>query len=294
MNDSELTALWLRITLAFGIGGSKKWQYIDIDDPKGSIDKLLSNMALQNDTHLKKYRNVSSKQIDSVISLCDKNNISVITPSDEEFPQKFRRLADPPSALFVLGDITKVADVPSVAVVGARDCCDYSVQVAEAFAGSFAGHRINVISGFARGVDRAAHLGALKEQGLTAAVLGCGILHDYPKGTMRMKRLIAEHGAVVSEYLPTTTPTKSYFKVRNRLISALADCVVVVEASKTSGSLNTVSHALEQGKEVFVIPPHDLFDTAFDGQSDLLLDGARIATHPEQIFEYLMDLYDLN
>ncbi len=293
MIDPELTALWLRITLAFGFGGSKKWQYIDIDDPKESIAKLSSNVALQNDRYINKYRNVSSKQIDSIIDLCKRNDIVIITPSDEEYPAKLRRLVDPPSALFLLGDVKKVFDVPSVAVVGARESCEYSQQLAKVFSSSLARHGVNVISGFARGIDRCAHVGALEQQGTTAAVLGCGILHDYPKGTMRLKRLIAEHGAVISEYLPTTTPAKEYFKVRNRIISGLSDCVLVVEASERSGSLNTVSHALEQGKDVFVIPPHDLFDTAFDGQSALLLDGAQIAVDPEQISDHLMRLYGL-
>ncbi len=291
MTDPALTALWLRITLAFGFGGYKKWQYIDIDDVKNSVEMLLSNPALQNDEHINKYKRLSSKQIDSIFETCKKNDISIVTPSDEEYPERFRHLPDPPSVLFVLGDIRSVSDVPSVAIVGARECCDYSASLSGTFAASLAEHGINIVSGFARGIDQRAHLAALEAGSVTTAFLGSGILRDYPKGTMRLKKLISEHGAVISEYLPTSFPTKQSFKVRNRMISALSDCVLVAEASSHSGALNTANHAAEQGKEVFVIPPHDLYDKRFDGQSELLLDGAQIAVHPDQIFEFLMELY---
>lgn len=293
MNNSELTSLWIRITLAFGIGGYKKWEYIDINDPENSVKKLLSDNALQNDHYICKLKSLSNKQVDSVLSACERNEISIITPSDEAYPKRFRHLSDPPSLLFVKGDLKSVADAPSVAIVGARKCCDYSSEVANAFATALAAHHVNIVSGFAEGVDRAAHLGALEAGGTTAAVLGSGIMYDYPKGTLRMKKLISEHGAVISEYLPTTGADKSHFKVRNRLISALADCIVVVEASDRSGALNTANHALEHGKEVFVVPPHDLFNKAFDGQSELLLDGAQLAVHPEQVFEHLVKLRQL-
>ena len=150
-----------------------------------------------------------------------------------------------------------------------------------------------MVSGFARGIDTAAHEGALAVEGSTVAVLGCGILHDYPRGTMRRKAEIAQRGAVISEYLPTSTPLAENFKVRNRLITGLADCVLVAEAGERSGSLNSAGHAANQGKELFVLPPHDIFSPSFKGQTALLEDGAQLALSPNDMLRYLRKNYSI-
>ena len=124
-------------------------------------------------------------------------------------------------------------------------------------------------------------------------MLGCGILHDYPRGTMRRKAEIAQRGAVISEYLPTSSPLAENFKVRNRLITGLADCVLVAEAGERSGSLNSAGHAADQGKELFVLPPHDIFSPSFKGQTALLEDGAQLALSPNDILRYLRKNYSI-
>ena len=182
--------------------------------------------------------------------------------------------------------------MPTVAIVGKREPDLYSQNVSKNFAEQLVkSASANIISGFAKGIDRASHFGAMNAGGLTTAVLGCGILYDYPYKSYDIKQQIARHGAVVSEYLPMTAPDRNSFKVRNRLISGMADCVLIVQAGSRSGALNTASHAAEQSKEVFVIPPANIYSECYEGQMQLLREGATLAISPDVILEYLNEMY---
>ncbi len=286
------TREWLRLHLAFGVTNAKKWEYIDIKRPSESLKAWLSFGALRDDVYVRKYKSLSSEQLDSIIDVCERHGILILTPESERYPKSLLEIANPPSVLFVLGDAKALSSV-CVAVVGARECCEYSAAAAGRFAYELADAGLAVVSGFARGTDSAAHEGALEAEGTTIAVLGNGILYDYPHGSMPLKRRIAQSGAVISEYLPTAKPAAENFKVRNRLLSGLCDCVLVTEASSRSGALNTAGHAAEQGKEVFVVPPSDLFDERFLGQSALLRDGATLALSPSDLICYVLELYDM-
>ena len=220
---------WLRLVCAFGASNSKMWRFIDPDYPAESFEMLSSSLALQNEPHVRAFKRVTSNQLDMIFECCERHNISVVTLSDDDYPERLREIDDPPALLFVLGNVSVLNDTPTAAVVGARDCCEYSAKAAGWFSSELATRGVCVVSGFARGIDTAAHEGALAVEGSTVAVLGCGILHDYPRGTMRRKAEIAQRGAVISEYLPTSTPLAEYFKVRNRLITGLADCELVGE-----------------------------------------------------------------
>lgn len=282
---------WLRVLLAFGASNIKRWDYIDFNDAERSIVKLLSNNTLQNDLYVLKYKSISSEQLDRITDICDRHGIDIVTPDDEDYPYELRFISNPPAVLFVLGKLGYIERCAGAAIVGARECSDYSSTVAYNFARGLAAEKVNVISGLAVGIDSAAHNGALDAGGVTTAVLGCGILYDYPKGSMPLKKRIAENGAVISEYLPTAKPAKENFKVRNRIVTGLSDCLLVVEAAEKSGALNSASHAAEQGRELFVTPPADLYDPAYAGQKALLNDGARLALDPSDIIEYLAEYY---
>lgn len=284
---------WLRLVCAFGASNSKMWRFIDPDYPAESFEMLSSSLALQNEPHVRAFKRVTSNQLDMIFECCERHNISVVTLSDDDYPERLREIDDPPALLFVLGDVSVLNDTPTAAVVGARDCCEYSAKAAGWFSSELATRGVCVVSGFARGIDTAAHAGALAVEGSTVAVLGCGILHDYPRGTMRRKAEIAQRGAVISEYLPTSTPLAENFKFRNRLITGLADCVLVAEAGERSGSLNSAGHAADQGKELFVLPPHDIFSPSFKGQTALLEDGAQLAFSPNDMLRYLRKNYSI-
>ncbi len=183
-----------------------------------------------------------------------KKEIFFLTEEDRRYPSRLKHLYDPPYALFVKGRLPK-EDVPSVAIVGARGCSEYGRSVARVLGRTLATHKAQVISGMALGVDSAAHAGAMAEKGDTFAVLGCGCDICYPRSSKNIyENIHAGEGGIISEFFPGTKPLPVVFPRRNRIISGLADVVVVVEAREKSGSLITADHALEQGKDVYAVP----------------------------------------
>ena len=202
----------------------------------------------------------------------------------EDYPEECRQLYQPPKRLFYKGSLP--LEEHRIAVVGARDCSLYGRSVARYFSASLAGRGIAVISGMARGIDGWAHQGALEGGGKTYAVLGNSAEICYPSEHSRLYRSIIRQGGVLSEYPPGTRARASFFPMRNRIISALAEGVLVVEARAKSGSLITADQALEQGKDVFVIPGR-VGDALSEGCNNLIKQGACLVTSPEEIVECL-------
>ncbi len=174
----------------------------------------------------------------------------------------------------------------AVAVVGARNCSLYGRKQARYFARSLAARGVRIISGLAAGIDAAAHEGALEGGGKTYGVLGCGTDLCYPKENYRLYRRVREEGGLISEYEPGTPPLPFHFPRRNRIISGLADLILVVEARVKSGALITADWALEQGKTVLAVPGR-LDDPLSAGCNRLIAQGAGIALSPEQLLEEL-------
>lgn len=203
--------------------------------------------------------------------------------------RRLGELPDPPTdQLYTRG--STVADAlraPTVAVVGARACSGYGAQVARTLAGEFGAAGVTVISGMARGVDAEAHRGALDADGLTVAVLGCGIDRDYPAAHAELARRIAEQGGVVSEYEPGVEPAPWRFPARNRIIAALADAVVIVEARNHSGALITVDLAMEIGRPIYAVPG-EITSLLSEGTNDLIRHGhATALTNADQVLAAL-------
>uniref|UniRef100_A0A7C1G4T7 DNA-protecting protein DprA n=1 Tax=Thermomicrobium roseum TaxID=500 RepID=A0A7C1G4T7_THERO len=196
----------------------------------------------------------------------------VLVYPDEEYPPLLREIASPPLALFVRGTL-EPRDVRAVALVGTREASNYGVQVARVFAAEFAQAGVTVVSGLARGIDRAAHEAALEAGGRTIAVLGTGIDVVYPAGHRGLAQRIVEHGALVTEFLPGTPPHAGNFPVRNRIISGLSLGVVVVEAPERSGALITANFALDQNRAVYAVPG-PIFSAGTSGILRLLREGA--------------------
>ena len=171
------------------------------------------------------------------------------------YPPLLATIHDPPPQLWLRGSAgAELLARPSVAIVGARACSSYGRTVARSLARDLAAAGVVVVSGMARGVDGEAHRGAVEGGGPTVAVLGCGIDRDYPAAHADLARRIAETGLLVSEYPTGVEPAPWRFPARNRIISGLSRAVVVVEARERSGALITVDFALEQGREVLVVP----------------------------------------
>lgn len=207
------------------------------------------------------------------------------------YPGRLRHIPDPPFALYVKGKLPKETK-PSVAIIGARACSEYGKAVAKHFGGCLGGAGIQIISGMARGIDGVAQLGALESNGKSFAVLGCGVDVCYPKENNNLYVKLQEMGGIISEYVPGTEPESKLFPPRNRIISGLADLILVIEARKRSGTYITVLQALEQGKEVYAVPGR-ITDSLSDGCNYLLSQGAGIAISPDSIIEELSQQYTL-
>lgn len=199
------------------------------------------------------------------------------------YPPLLSKIHDPPALLYVRGTLP-VSD--ALAVVGARRASSSGQRLTEEICRDLASRGITVVSGLARGIDTAAHQGALAGKGPTVGVLGCGIDRVYPPENAYLFEQVASAGAVISEYPPGTPPLPGHFPGRNRIISGLSRGVLVVEAAVGSGSLITVDFALEQGREVFAVPG-PVYAPASDGVNRLLKDGAHLVTDVGDILEVL-------
>src|SRR5256712_5440134 len=213
-----------------------------------------------------------------------------IALGDERYPELLRAIYDPPAVLYCDGSV-EPGDRQAVAIVGTRQATPYGLRITETLAGELSALGFTILSGFARGIDAAAHRAALAAGGRTIAVLGCGLDVDYPPGHASLHAEIAGSGAVLTEFAPGTPPRATNFPRRNRIISGLALGVVVVEAAEDSGSLITARLALEQGREVFAVPGSIDAPTS-RGPHGLLKQGAKLVETVDDIVEELLPQLD--
>lgn len=207
----------------------------------------------------------------------------------QAYPEGCRQIYDPPKKIFYKGSMPE--EKLCIAVVGARSCSHYGKEMARSFASSLAKAGVGVVSGMARGIDGWAHQGALEGGGKTYAVLGNSAEICYPKEHERLYRSILKNGGILSEYPPGTKAAAPFFPMRNRIISALSNGVLIVEARTKSGSLITADLALSQGKDVFVIPGR-VGDALSEGCNNLVKQGACLVTSPEEILGYYGVVYE--
>ena len=212
-------------------------------------------------------------------------HLTPIAWSDSSYPPALAAIIDPPPVLWVRGRVDALAR-PAVAIVGSRAGSPYALAVAERLAADLSARGLAIVSGLARGVDSAAHRGALAERGVTLGVLGSGADIVYPREHTALAAEMAASGALVSELAPGTPPKPFFFPRRNRIISGLSRAVVVIEAGEKSGSLITARMALEQGREVLAVPGNVLTGRN-RGAHALLRDGAKIVETADDIFEEL-------
>ncbi len=280
-------ALWLHGVERIGKAGAQKLLEC-FGSPKAvyeagekELSPLLTQGALESILHARK------KDVQGEYETLLKKGISFVPFYHPLYPEKLYAIPDRPFGIFVKGSLPGKGE-KSVAIIGARDCSEYGRYVAECFAGELAGKGIRIISGMARGIDGIAGRKALDAGGRTYAMLGCGVDICYPPFHRDLYRGICEGGGVISEYPPGTEPHPGLFPPRNRIISGLADAVLVIEARLKSGTLITVDMALEQGREVYVVPGR-ITDRLSDGCNRLLLQGAGAALSPAQLIKELSE-----
>lgn len=212
-----------------------------------------------------------------------KSDIKVISILDSAYPKNLKEIYDPPVVLYIKG-VLKESDGISISIVGTRTSSYYGLSQAEKFSYQLASRGITVVSGMARGIDSAAHNGALKAKGRTIAVLGSGLSVVYPPENKDLFDKISSSGAVISEFPMETPPDRENFPRRNRIISGLSLGTLVIEAARNSGSLITTGFALEQGREVFALPGNISSKGSF-GTNRLIKEGAKLVEDIEDIIE---------
>jgi DNA processing protein len=216
---------------------------------------------------------------------CREQGVTVLVESQLEYPESLRTIPDPPGVLFVRGTILP-SDGLAVAIVGTRHATQYGVAQAERLAAGLARSGYTIVSGLARGIDAAAHRGAMKAKGRTLAVLGSGVLNIYPPEHAQLASEIIAQGALIGENPPGSPPLSGAFPQRNRIITGLSLGVIVVEASERSGALISARHAMEQGREVFAIPGRVDSRTS-RGCHRLIRDGAKLVENIDDVLEEL-------
>jgi DNA processing protein len=260
-----------------------KLHYLDIEiNEIYQIVKSINKASLK--TLLgKKYSQYDKLDIVRIKQELKNNNIEYLTILDDLYPEKLTNIYMPPLVLFYQGNLSLLKE-KIIAVIGARDYSNYGKNVTEAFVTRLVRHHIHIISGLAYGIDTIAHKTCLKANGYTIAVLGSGIKQIYPKEHQSLAVEIGNNHLLISEYPPYAYARKTHFPFRNRIVSALSDGVLVIEAKERSGTLITCDYALDQGRDIFVIPNHIYAENSV-GTNNLIKQGAVLVTNIYDIFE---------
>ncbi len=275
--DSKID--WVALSLVTGIGSRTAGLLIDrFGSPKGCFDAsphALEAAGLKRDAiaaiKSAEPRERASREVEQLGKL----GAEVITLAESRYPWLLRETYDPPVVIYCLGEIESAFARPAIAIVGSRHCSTYGRNVSEMLARDLAERGITIISGLARGIDTAAHAGALSSRGATIAVMGTGLDSIYPKENRKLAERIVRQGVLLTEFPLSTPPLKQNFPFRNRVISGLALGVLVVEGAERSGSLITARMAYEQGRDVFAVPGNITSSKSF-GPNYLIKDGAKL------------------
>ncbi|WP_274361495.1 DNA-processing protein DprA [Paenibacillus thermotolerans] len=257
---------------------------------KGDVTKLLEHperLLKQAEVPPRLQREIvpvlTKSMIAGKLSFYESCNVQFVTWFDSFYPPLLRYIHKPPWVMYARGDLSLLT-LPMISIVGTRHPTPYGREVSEWFGSEIAAAGFAVVSGLARGVDSGAHSGALRANGPTIAVLGCGLNVNYPPEHYELQRRIEEKGLVLSEYRWNTSPTKGSFPWRNRIIAGMSRGTVVVEAAERSGSLITTEFALETGRDIFAVPGL-ITSPKSAGTYRLLRDGAKMATRPSDVLE---------
>ena len=294
MDEDLIYWLWLNELTAF-----KKRTLIKAVKKFGTAKRVFQKLhTLHLNGKLKKIIkgsiNFNLKRAESIFNECQKYNYSIIKYSDKIYPINLKYIYSPPIILFATGKIeilNRLKNTGSICVVGSRKTTKYGEQITKSLIKDLVKAGIIIISGFAVGIDAVAHRTALKEGGATIAVLGCGFNINYPLKNNELKEeMLNSNGLFLSEYPPNQEATRFTFPVRNRILAGISDAVLVTEAGAKSGSLITASFALEQGKDVFVVP-HNIGVKEACGSNKLLKDGALMVLEANDILLELQKKY---
>lgn len=279
---------WIWLATIKGLGPIKKRKLLDeFETPeriyKSNKNDILKVYGIGEELYSYIEKSKDTDLLQKYESYIKNKNIEIININDNNYPHILKNIYDPPITLFAKGDISCLNNL-CISIVGCRDATSYGLKTASMLAYNLSKLNINIVSGLARGIDTAAHIGALKGNGKTIAVLGSGLDIIYPSENENIYKQIINHGAVISEYIVGTKPSPYNFPERNRIISGISNGVIVVEAKIKSGSIITTDFALEQGREIYVVPGN-INSKQSEGTNELIKQGAKIITKIEDILE---------
>ncbi len=271
---------WISLNMTPGVGPRKATQLLErfgsADNVFHALRSELESLRLKPETIQSILKREFHDKAEEELAKVKEIGGDILILDDGSYPFLLREIADPPITLYVKGDWQACLDAPCIAVVGSRRCSTYGKNASEMLSRDLASKGVTIVSGFARGIDSAAHLGAISGKGRTVAVLGTGIDRVYPKENIKLfDEILANGGAVVSQFPLETPPLRENFPYRNRIISGLSLGVLIVEASERSGSLITARLAMEQNREVLAVPGNITSKNSF-GTNYLIKSGAKL------------------
>ena len=287
---SPQIALWLKLIRADGIGPTLFKRLLDFFGGAeriftASVAELIKVEGIGNKTAESIVRTRDAFDVDSELALADKLGVWVIHLQDDRYPPALKAIYDPPPVLYIKGTLTR-SDNLAMAIVGSRRCSHYGTEQANRFSHLLASAGFTIVSGLARGIDSAAHRGALATKGRTIAVQGCGLSNIFPPENKKLFEQITENGAVISELPLTYEPLAENFPGRNRIIAGLSMGVLVVEATYRSGALISAQAAMENNREVMAVPGR-IDSPCSLGCHKLLKQGARLIDSIDEIMDAL-------
>lgn len=287
---------WFCLKSVPGIGNLLGKRLIDRFKSAPAIFKASDEALLRVDgitsRHVAKLRTQQiPASVEAELDLVTRRGYAIVTLADPDYPQLLRQIPDPPLFLYTHGRLE--SSPAKLAMVGSRNATDYGMTTTKSLSGTLASLGLTIVSGMARGIDTAAHEGALAVGGKTIAILGSGLERIYPAENKGLFQRISESGAIVSEFPLMTEPEAHNFPIRNRIISGMTLGTVVVEATKNSGSLITARLAVEQNREVFAVPG-SIQSFKSMGTHTLIKQGAKLVEHAQDIVEELAPLIQLN
>jgi DNA processing protein len=285
--SEEATQFWLGLTKLEGLGVRGAHRLVEhFGSPQAAYMASLTELescGMPARVAQSIFAQAGLKEAARDLEASAKAGCQVVAYSSDDYPPRLKQIPDPPLVLYVRGDV-KVLSRHALAIVGTRRPTAYGSQVAQRLARDLAQRQLVIVSGLARGIDSAAHRGALEAAGKTVAVLGSGIDVIYPRENKRLAEQVTQCGALISEFPPGTSPAPENFPIRNRNISGLALGVLVVEAAEYSGSLITARLALEQNREVFAVPGNITSAQSF-GPNHLIKQGAKLVDEWMDVIE---------
>ncbi len=291
-NDEMKYYIWLQLCL--GQGSKTFMELLEealLPSDIYSMDSAqLKRLGIFSKGELQKLSEIPLSSAERIIEQCRQSKIRLIKYDDDAYPATLKNLYNPPMVLYVKGDFPDFDNTPVISVVGPRKVSEFGKKAAYSLGYRFAKSGMTVVSGGAVGSDTYAHIGALKANGKTVLIMGCGFNVSYLEENRALREFIAKHGCLISEYPPNTPITRYTFPVRNRLISALSLGTVVVEAGVKSGALITANHAAAQGRDVFVIPGSP-DRPEYKGSNALLRDGAKPLLDASDVFNEYITLF---